>query len=97
MGAEFASGGAVVTLATIAFGFYRYVWKTQQDRMDAWVAKSEAALEERLEKTEGRIEVLERELEQCHSDHRTQREENARLRLAMIRGGLEIPDLPTTG
>jgi hypothetical protein len=89
---EFASGGAVTALASIAFAFYRYVWKPQQDRMDAFTMASQRTLEDRLDKAEDRIESLEKEVEQCHKDRRSEMEHNARMRRALIDSGIPVPD-----
>lgn len=99
VGQGLASGSAVFVLASLCFTFYRYVWKPQQDRMDAFVARSETTLEarltkaeEKLAKAEARIDGLETEIEQCHADRRLEQEHNARMRLALISAGIDLPD-----
>jgi hypothetical protein len=91
-GEIFTSTGAVGFLVAISFAFYRYVWKPQQDRMDAFSSSSQHTLEERLDKAEARIANLEGEVEQCHRERRQEMEANARLTLALIRAGVQVPD-----
>lgn len=99
---ELAQGGAVATLAGIALAFYRYVWKPQQDRMDAFVANRESKLEDEIDELktemkadrehfEGRLRSVEGELDLCRTQHRQEREVNARLRLALIQANIPIP------
>lgn len=89
-------GGALSVLASIAFCFYRYVWKPQQDRMDAFAASSQAALGERLEKAEARIDTLELEVEQCHQDRRAEQEYNSLVVRTLISSGIAVPERPRT-
>lgn len=88
----FAPGGAIAILSGLSFAFYRYVWKPQQDRMDAWNERSETKLEERVGELEKKVHELESEVEQCHRDRRSEMEDNAKMRLALIRADIPIPD-----
>lgn len=85
-------GGAFGVLASAAFAFYRFVWKPQQDRMDAFNLSSQAQLEEHIERLEARLERVERETEQCHRDRRAEQEYNSLVVRTLISHGIPIPE-----